>query len=120
MIELWIIVSLLVCHFIGDFIIQNDTMAVNKSKSNYWLTVHVSTYMIPFIVFYGIIASNPVTFILLIVSNFALHWITDYITSRVASHFFAQEKRGLFFKTIGFDQLIHGICLVTLHVLIFL
>ena len=117
MIELWIIVALVVCHFIGDFILQTDKMAVNKSTSNYWLTKHVLTYMIPFIVFYVAISPNMLTFIFVIGLNFLLHWIADYTTSRIASHFYKNEKRGLFFKTIGFDQLIHGICIFSIHVI---
>ena len=118
MIELWIIVSLIACHYIGDFILQTDSMAVNKSTSNFWLTKHVFTYIIPFLIFYALIIPNPNMFLLVIVMNLLLHWITDYTTSRIASYFHKQEKRGLFFKTIGFDQLIHYICIFSIHVIL--
>ena len=36
-------------HLIGDFIIQNDWMALNKKKSWFHCAVHVLTYMIPFL-----------------------------------------------------------------------
>jgi hypothetical protein len=36
-------------HFIGDFLIQNDWMAQNKKKSDLHCTVHIITYMIPFL-----------------------------------------------------------------------
>lgn len=36
-------------HLIGDYIFQNDWMAVNKKKSNWACLVHVTTYMIPFL-----------------------------------------------------------------------
>lgn len=117
MIELWIIVVLLVCHFVGDFILQTDTMAIKKSTSNVWLTKHVLTYMLPFMVFYAIIIPSVNLWLLVILSNLALHWITDFITSRISSHFHKNEKRGLFFKTIGFDQMIHGICIFSIHVI---
>lgn len=35
-------------HLIGDYLIQNDWMAMNKKKSSLACTVHVATYMIPF------------------------------------------------------------------------
>ena len=120
MIELWVILSLLTCHFIGDFIMQTDKMAVNKSTSNKWLTKHVFTYIIPFMIFYSIVVTSLNTFLLIIILNIILHWITDYFTSRVASYFYKKEKRGLFFKTVGFDQLIHGICIFTIHYFVFL
>jgi hypothetical protein len=36
-------------HLIGDYIIQNDWMAMNKKKSRIHCIVHVSTYMLPFL-----------------------------------------------------------------------
>lgn len=36
-------------HLIGDYIIQNDWMALNKKHSDLHCTVHVLTYMIPFL-----------------------------------------------------------------------
>lgn len=41
-------------HLIGDYILQNDWMAINKKKSNFACFVHVVTYMIPFL-FTGIV-----------------------------------------------------------------
>lgn len=37
-----------IAHFIGDFILQNDWMAVNKKKHSYACLVHVIVYLIPF------------------------------------------------------------------------
>lgn len=36
-------------HFIGDFLFQNDWMAVNKKKNSWICTVHVACYMLPFL-----------------------------------------------------------------------
>ena len=35
-------------HFIGDYLIQNDWMALNKKKSSWHCMIHAVTYMIPF------------------------------------------------------------------------
>jgi len=39
----------ILAHFIGDFVIQNDWMAINKKRSNWICTIHVFFYMIPFL-----------------------------------------------------------------------
>ena len=39
----------LVAHLVGDFVVQNDWMAVNKKRSSLACLVHVVTYMLPFL-----------------------------------------------------------------------
>lgn len=116
------VIAILVCHFIGDFILQSDDMAINKSTSNGWLTKHVVMYCFPLTIFYMVLLSTnaitPLAYILVLTLNFIFHWSTDYVTSRVASKFYKDGERGKFFKTIGFDQLIHGVTLFTLHVIL--
>ena len=41
------------------------------------------------------------------VVNAALHFVTDYITSRITSKLWAKQDWHRFFVTIGFDHLIH-------------
>ena len=36
-------------HLIGDFLIQNEWMAINKKKSSFACLVHAVTYLIPFL-----------------------------------------------------------------------
>ena len=38
-----------VAHLVGDFIIQNDWMAINKKKNSYACLVHILVYLIPFL-----------------------------------------------------------------------
>lgn len=35
-------------HLIGDYLLQNDWMALNKKNSTFHCLVHIVTYMIPF------------------------------------------------------------------------
>ena len=131
------LVLLFIAHYIGDFLLQTDKMAINKSSSNKWLTKHVLTYMLPFILLYGvytmylIVTSGAqydkglglliiVKFLLTLAINFGLHWVTDYLTSRVAASYHAEGNRSAFFKTIGFDQMVHALSLITVHYLIWL
>ena len=91
------VVLLLVLHFIGDFLLQSDWMAKNKSKSLKALALHVSMYMIPF--FY-------VGYVYALVNALA-HMAVDAVTSRLNSHLWEKKEVHWFFVSIGFDQLIH-------------
>jgi hypothetical protein len=75
MISLEIIFLILAIHFVGDFILQSDWMARNKSKNNDALFLHVSFYGI----FLFIMTLNPAWAFI----NSLLHFATDYITSRI-------------------------------------
>lgn len=95
--SIYIIIALIWMHFLADFVAQTDKMAQNKSSSNKWLSIHVLAYSAPFVVFGPLFA----------LINGIAHFITDYITSRVTSSLWKQEKRHWFFVVIGLDQAIH-------------
>lgn len=96
-------------------------MALGKSSSNYWLSMHV---------FYYTLGMSPVALLLWfligyhgwyiaigwLLLNGGLHWITDYYTSRWTKKLREQEKYygfPSFFTVIELDQLIHYVCLLT-------
>lgn len=109
---------LLGAHFLGDFLLQTDWMAVNKSKNPRALGLHCLVYSLCFIpcglTFFGL--------------TFLTHFVTDAVTSRITSKlwFFKPVgehyniggeryelwiprggNRHYFFVVIGLDQLIH-------------
>ena len=93
-------------HFLGDFILQSDRMALNKSKSNYWLTQHAFAYIAPFLPLcrvYG--GTGGMSYFLAV--NVAAHWLVDWVTSRITAKLWAAGQRHWFFTCIGFDQAIH-------------
>ncbi len=96
--------GLLTVHWLADFALQTDKMAINKSTSNWWLTIHVSTYT-------GVLFTVTVFHPLYAVVNGILHWVTDYFTSRWTSRLFKAGRRHDFFVVVGFDQLVHAWCL---------
>lgn len=90
-------------HFFADFVLQTNQMAQNKSTSNYWLSLHVLVYMIPFVVTLG-----P-AFALV---NGLLHLLVDWCTSRINSQLWREGKVHYFFVGVGVDQAIHMTCLI--------
>ncbi len=101
--------ALLVVHFVADFMLQTHWQAQNKSKSNDALGRHVGVYTL--------VLGTAATLIFLKYSipavlawtalNGALHFATDYFTSRWTSKLYAKGDWHNFFVVVGLDQLIH-------------
>lgn len=106
-----VILSLiLIAHFLGDFVLQTDAMAKGKSTSNMWLVKHVYAYSA--VLFCGAWIIMPLSNAwLFAVANGLLHMATDYVTSRLSSKMWQQERVHDFFVVIGADQLIHTLTL---------
>lgn len=109
---------LIIAHFIADFLCQSRKMGVNKSSSIYWLSIHIIAYTSVLTAcafgawyFYEVPVSAT-KIIIFSLTNGYLHLFTDFITSRVSAYFYKKEKLGFFWWTIGFDQMIHAICLL--------
>lgn len=112
--NIYALLALVWVHFIADFILQTDQMAMNKSRSNYWLTVHVLSYVacfVPICVWFKFKAG-------FILTNLAAHWVTDYVSSRLTTKCWIAWKEGnermrhMFFVVIGADQALHMTALV--------
>jgi TM2 domain-containing membrane protein YozV len=107
---LGIFVLLLAVHYVGDFVLQTDWQAKNKSKNAEALIRHVGVYTawltIPSIVLLGHDAGLLYAF-----ANGGLHLITDAVTSRFTAFYARQERWHAFFVVVGYDQLIHQVTL---------
>lgn len=115
--------SLLALHFLGDFILQSDWMALNKSKQWDVLAIHCAIYSACFFAWGSYFVAL----------TFVLHYMVDFCTSRITSKlWFMRESatgngwwtlkepntRHWFFVMIGLDQLIHYTMLIlTLRIL---
>lgn len=119
-----IVCVLLVSHFVADFILQSDAVAKDKSKSNKVLAYHVFVYIF---FFTAVLVWMPSwftsihlsTLALFLAANGVMHFITDYVTSRISSRLWASGRVHDFFVCIGADQLIHQLTLVSTAYLLF-
>ncbi len=128
------VLTIVLAHYVSDFMCQTSWMAKNKSKSNNALLSHVGVYSIVlFIVCYLIelcfyLFDHKNTLIqnfndlgllgVWVLINGTLHFVTDYFTSRKTSKLFAKDWHR-FFEVVGFDQLIHYFCLFYTYTLLF-
>lgn len=95
------ILCILLAHFIGDFILQTRWMAMNKSKDNAILATHVTIYsfcLLPFGPVYALV-------------NGLLHFATDFVSSRLTTHFWNKKDTHKFFVILGADQMLHSAAL---------
>jgi hypothetical protein len=105
------IILLLFAHFLGDFLFQSNDMALKKAKSIKWLMIHVGAYTMAL----GLVAlllfpwHNWWLFVLL---NGALHAFVDFFTSKIIARASQWQDKKWFYTGIGFDQFLHGACLV--------
>lgn len=88
---------LLICHMIGDYVLQNNFLATTKGSNWYHLFVHSALYTVPFYLAFGF---GP-ELILLLVS----HFIIDALKAR--------------YQIIGYstDQIWHFTVLIGAYIL---
>lgn len=124
------IFSIIIIHWIADFIFQDEKWAINKSKNWSSLLNHTYTYTGIWFIFIswlivGGFKTTPLSFLLFLIITFVAHTITDYFTSRIVSRKFERKEYGSpipnlgAFTIIGFDQVLHYIQLfLTYYILI--
>lgn len=118
------IFSIIIIHFIADFIKQDEKWAVGKSKTFSNLLAHTSTYSLIWFTI-GIFLFPVEKCLIFWIITISLHTITDYFTSRIVSKKFANQEYGSSipnigaFTIIGFDQVLHYIQLFLTYYILF-
>lgn len=69
-----LIITLILCHLIGDYVLQTDFIAKTKGTNWYHLIVHCVLYCLPFFVVYGL------TWQLIFI--FITHFVIDPLKAR--------------------------------------
>lgn len=110
--DLLAIIIILISHYISDYILQPRIMATKKSKNIYWLISHIIVYtcFLFLFIYVGLFILTPISpfpFLLFVLFNGLLHFITDFITSKLSAKFYKNKKEKMFYNILGLDQLIH-------------
>ena len=103
------IILLLFAHWVGDYLLQTNKIAANKARGVKWLTIHVALYGAVLFCFSIVVIKMP-NIVYFVLINVALHWGTDFITSRAAAYF--KDNPRVYFPILGFDQFIHATALI--------
>lgn len=102
------------CHWLFDFKLQSEKMGKEKSYSAPALHAHVLIYTVGLLCM-GLLNCayfhNRLLLVLWALTNGALHYTTDYFTSKLTSSLYEKKDIHNFFATIGIDQYIHNITL---------
>lgn len=121
-----IFASLLIVHFIGDFILQDERWARTKWNDSTVLLKHVGMYTLCWVMYFTFGNKMLITGNLYIIvgvlkflfTTYVLHFLTDYITSKITHQQSLNKNWGTqipnigFFTTIGIDQTLHYLQLV--------
>ena len=125
-INLIVVLTIIIVHWIGDFVFQAEKWSLGKSKNWSDLLKHTATYTLVFYIlgfatvywlngrtFIGTIYENNAKLLWFFPITFVCHTIIDYFTSRIVSKRFAKGYYGSAipnfgaFTIIGIDQVLH-------------
>lgn len=112
------LIYLLTTHYIGDFILQTDWEAKNKSSRLDALTSHICSYglflTLSISVYFLFSQPNYSSYSIAeyCIFNIFAHFITDFFTSRLNAYLWNKKQVHNFFVAVGADGLIHQITLI--------
>lgn len=114
-----LILGVMLTHWVGDFVLQTDKMARGKAKNLDALTSHVAVYYVTLVFGTGtfiwflhgtqgdIWGLMPLWWLV----NGFLHFVVDFVTSKINGRLWANDNKHNFFVAVGFDQFLHYACL---------
>ena len=118
LISLILVLSVIVAHFIADFICQDEKWATTKRRSIESLLKHTITYSVVLTgLLLGVLWIQPLSILYFFLFNFATHTIVDFFTSKIVGQKFDNGHYGSSipnfgaFSIIGLDQVLHYFCI---------
>lgn len=109
----YFLIALFLAHLVGDFWFQTRWMGKGKSKRWLPLLSHIAVYTTTLGLFTYPMSHTYGWWVWFVVFNGFAHLITDTYSSQLSSYFWENKKEGAFWITVGCDQFIHAMCLVS-------
>lgn len=103
--------TILIVHWLADFVFQSDEVAKGKSSSVGILFQHAFIYTlvwIPAILLMAIMLNRPALFLFFPIT-FLSHALIDFYTSKANKQLYENKETHEFFVSIGLDQILHYI-----------
>lgn len=95
------LINLILCHLVGDYVLQIDFIAKTKGNNFYHLIVHCLLYCLPFYIVFGLVWQ--------LIPLLVLHIIIDLLKAKNIEIFIYPRGRQTIIKLIPYwlDQLLH-------------
>ncbi len=92
-----LIYKAIICHLIGDYVLQSEFLAKTKGDNYYHLWIHCMLYTVPFMIVFGF---DPMIFCIILLT----HFVIDIFKAR--------------YKLINYiwDQILHYIIIFILYI----
>jgi hypothetical protein len=100
---------IIIGHFIADFLVQNNYTSANKGKDIKALSLHVGLYFLGMCM--TLLVYPSLSLLLYCAVNAVLHYFVDGLTSPYSAKFYELSNKKKFFLLLGFDQMVHMLCL---------
>lgn len=109
-------------HWLGDFVLQTNWMAIHKASNSKVRLVHVLTWTASVglgVGGYLLLTGRPFdNYALFLGINFVAHYATDSVTAPLNTYLRDRDRRHAFFVSLGFDQWLHNATLLATSLLI--
>lgn len=102
---------ILFAHYLNDFpgqsfLFPKLEIGKNKSKSIWILFLHIALYTLGMgLMLWPVMGAHEAMSYAM--ANGGTHFTIDFFTSQISSYAWREQKIGLFWSTIGFDQFLH-------------
>ena len=116
--QIWQFTTFLAVHWVADFVLQSRWMAENKSSRLDALSLHIGVYTAVLATAATLLFGTGMNVLWFIVANAGLHFVTDFVTSKITSRLWQRQNVHGFFTVVGLDQLLHQVALAATLVLL--
>jgi hypothetical protein len=120
-------IAMLLGHWIGDFVLQNNHIKPTKSKKFLVKFKKFMEHLLPHTLIYSIVLTvisillmllkiiifkNIFWILLFFAVTYVTHIITDFLVSLVNMNYLSKNGRHKYFVSIGLDQFIHAVTIL--------